>query len=350
MALELKEALRSRILALGFDLCGFAAIGERGRSEEEFQRWLADGFHASMRYMERTAELRVNPQRLLPGARSVIVVAGSYWHDQFDSLLTIPFSNRQFRIARYAYFRDYHKVFRKALAQVVQVINQIAGNRVACRIFVDSAPVLERAWAWRAGLGFIGKHTGLISPVFGNWLLLGGVLTTLELEPDKPMNNLCGRCQRCLDACPTGALVSPFRLDSRRCISYWTIEQRGSIPVEMRLQTAGWLFGCDLCMEVCPWSRHRKAGQLLKPTLRSDLFYLSLSDWLSLSGERLRAWIMGTPLMRAGWAGLVRNACCVAAQLKVQSLAPLLAKLACSSDPVVAEHACWALQQVECCG
>jgi epoxyqueuosine reductase len=296
------EKVKQIALEEGFDLAGVARLTPSSTAGA-FRRWLADGRQAGMSYLERHVEIRDDPRQLLDGARSILCVAMRYFPAgaEPDPASIWP------RVARYARGEDYHRFLRAALKRVAARIEESfpgAGTR-AC---VDTAPLLEREWAARAGLGAIGKNTNLLHPEGGSWFLLGEILLTLDLAPDEPVADLCGECTRCLDACPTGALTAPFELDSRRCISFWTIEHRGEIPEPMRGELAGWLFGCDICQEVCPWNREAadssQAGFATPPERRG----LDLARLLESPEEELRAMLRTTPLLRPGLEGLRRNA------------------------------------------
>lgn len=349
----MKAAIRQRALELGFDECRFttAAAPEHAL---DFQQWLRAGYHGAMAYLERNAEKRLLPQRVLPGARSVICVAASYGtcadslsqpSDRHDppgsSIAPCGF------IARYARFRDYHVVLGERLAQLAAFVNQVGGPDTRSRWYVDTGPVLEREFAQRAGLGFIGKHTNLISRRFGNWILLGEILTTLELQPDVPEKNHCGRCARCIEACPTRAIVAPFQLDARRCISYLTIELKGPIPVELRRAIGNRIFGCDDCLAVCPWNRFAREGRLMQAHARPELAAPDLLELLELDEAAFRARFADTPLARVKRRGLRRNVCVALGNVGDTAALPALQRVAEDPDPLIAEHARWAIGQIE---
>lgn len=338
----MKAAIRQRALELGFDECRFATA-VAPQSAELFQRWLRAGHHGAMAYLERNAEKRLDPQRVLPDARSVICLAASYATDDPKSELRTP--NSGF-IARYARFRDYHDVLGERLAALAAFVNQFGGPDTRSRWYVDTGPVLEREFAQRAGLGFIGKHTNLISRRFGNWILLAEILTTLELEPDAPEQNHCGRCVRCIAACPTGAILAPFQLDARRCISYLTIELKGPIPVELRPAIGNRIFGCDDCLAVCPWNRFAREGRLMHAHARPELAAPALLALLELDEAGFKARFADTPLARVKRRGLRRNVCVALGNVGDAAALPALQRVAAESDPLVAEHARWAIGQI----
>ncbi|MGC8804000.1 MAG: tRNA epoxyqueuosine(34) reductase QueG, partial [Bacteroidales bacterium] len=225
------------------------ARAERLEEDEyRLQQWLSKGYHAGMQWMANHVDKRINPQLLFEGTRSIVVVLKNYAPAHY------PFANRKYKIARYALGVDYHRVIKKQLQRLLYEIQQTFGNHIRGRCFVDSAPVMERTWAQRAGLGWIGKNSLLLNRRLGSYFFIGEIFLDIELAYDKPINNLCGTCTYCIDACPTGAIVAPMVIDASRCISYQTIENKNDIdePVKGKLQ--GWIFGCDICQEVCPWN------------------------------------------------------------------------------------------------
>jgi len=302
------DSRRIRDLALeaGFDRAGIVRLGPASTAVA-FDRWLEDGRHAGMSYLERHRELRADPCLLLEGARSMLCVALSYASPESGGAGSATARELWPRVARYARGEDYHRFVRRRLRRLAKAIErEFPGTRT--RACVDTAPLLEREWAARAGLGAVGKNTNLLHPEGGSWFLLGEVLLTLDLASDLPLGDLCGECTRCLDACPTGALTAPFELDSGRCISYWTIEHRGEIPEPVRGELAGWVFGCDICQEVCPWNREVPAAR--HPELRTpaEREGLDLPGLLAAPEETLRQLLRDTPLLRPGVEGLRRNA------------------------------------------
>lgn len=298
---QVKELLASYAKTkLGFDLFGVASADPLEGSRH-LAAWIALGFQGEMAYMARTAHLRGNPRALLPQAQSVICVACAY-HEPEDP----PVIADHVRVARYARRRDYHKVMRKRLVQLGRYLNELV-PQATWRVAVDSAPLLEKELAHRAGLGWIGKNTCLINQQLGSELLLGELLTTLSLPPDRPEPDHCGRCTACLAACPTQAFLGPYKLDARRCISYLTIEHKSAFADEESANLASYLFGCDLCQSCCPWNRHAKPRvSSLLPT-RSDLANFSLSDLRLMSPEDWAARTQGTPLRRLTFSRLQRN-------------------------------------------
>jgi epoxyqueuosine reductase len=325
----------------GFDRAGIAALApsEHGAALSE---WLDRGDQAGMEYMRRRLEARLEPARILPGARSAVCVALQYHPlDGADE----PDGDLWPRVARYARGRDYHDLMIERLRLLAARIEE-AYPGTAWRPYVDTGPVLERELAARAGLGAVGKNTNLLHPEAGSWFLLGELFLTLELTPDAPQADLCGSCTRCLEACPTGALPAPYRLDSRRCISYWTIEHRGDLPLEVREMVGDWVFGCDVCQEVCPLNEAPPPtahDDLRLPSARAEL---DLAALLTISREEYVERFRGSPMKRAKRHGLQRNAAVAMGNLgSTAYLGPLTRALA-ASEPVVRRHAAWALGRI----
>ena len=338
----MKESLRQRALELGFDDCRITTAAAP-ESASRFTQWLAEQQHGEMAYLERTAPKRGDPQQVLPGARSIITLAASYHNANCQS----PIVNRTSGlIARYARYRDYHDVLGERLKQLAGFVNQLGGEGTCSLWYVDTGPLLERDLAQRAGLGFIGKHTNLISRQLGNWIFLSEIITTLALEPDAPEKNRCGSCTRCITACPTAAITGPFQLDARRCISYLTIELKGSIPVELRPAIGKRIFGCDDCLQACPWNRFAREGQMMKAQARPDLAQPDLVELLSLDEAVFKQRFAGTPMLRAKRRGLLRNVCVALGNIGDQRAMPVLQKATSDPEPLIAEHAAWATEQI----
>ena len=341
-----QEAMRGRLLALGFDDVRFARLDAfRG----DFLRdWLASGMHADMQWMERTADKRLDPQQVLPGARSVVLLGVNYWPGVRADGANQPVW------ARYSLYSDYHDTLKPALVAAGKEIAAAYGlGGTDYRYYVDTGPVVERGWAARAGLGFVGKNGMLISRRFGNWLFLAAVLVTVELEPDppvrapvadaEPVGLLCGKCTRCGTACPTEAIISPGVVDARRCISYQTIENKGTIPRELRAKIGAHIYGCDMCLEVCPWNRFAQESRRVLLIARDEVTQLTLKDLLGLTPEDFAAVFKGTAIKRVKLAGLLRNACIVAANTGAMDCLDLLVRLAGHQSSLVREHAIWAV-------
>ena len=340
----LKQAIRERAHELGFDLCRFTSAAPPDHAPQ-YEQWLAQGRHGEMSYLARNAPKRSDPQLVLAGMRTVVCLAASYYAGPEAALAAG--AGPTGIVARYAQHADYHDVLAERLKSLTESITQICGAGIRSLWYVDTGPILERDFAQRAGIGFVGKHTNLISRQLGNWLLLAEILTTAEIEPDAPETNRCGSCSRCLSACPTMAITAPFQLDARLCISYLTIELKGPIPIELRPLIGNRIFGCDDCLAVCPWNRFAREGELMKHQRRTDLGVLDLAELLRLDEAAFKLRFGGTPIARAKRRGLLRNVCTALGNLAdKRALAPLAG--ACSDvEPLVAEHAHWAIQQIE---
>ncbi|MBM3823029.1 MAG: tRNA epoxyqueuosine(34) reductase QueG [Verrucomicrobia bacterium] len=342
----MKDAVRRKAIELGFSECRFAAA-EVPRSGGAFSRWLEAGRHGEMAYLQRNAEKRLDPQRVLPGVRTFIVLAIAYTFRDAEQPPAQAVSEPRGQVARYAWHADYHEVLRQPLDDLARFIERQGGGETQCLAYVDTGPILERDAAQSAGIGFIGKHTNLIGRRLGNWFLLAEILTTALFEPDPPETNRCGSCTRCLAACPTGALVAPFEMDARRCISYLTIELKGSIPESLRRPIGGRVFGCDDCLEVCPWNRFAKEAGMMNAAARPDLRSVPLHEWLQLDDAGFKRRFAGTPMWRTKRRGLLRNVCVALGNVgNADSLAPL-AKAVQDPEPLVQEHARWAIAEIE---
>jgi epoxyqueuosine reductase len=354
----MKAVLRQRAVALGFDDCRITTAAPPA-SAEKFSGWLAQKNHGEMAWLERNADKRVDPQKVLPGAKSIICLAASYvtsdaWRVTSDREQPPqprhPASVTRHatgQIARYARYADYHDVLAKKLKPLTDFVNQLGGADTRSLWYVDTGPILERDFAQRAGLGFVGKHTNLISRRLGNWIFLAEILTTLELEPDAPEKNHCGSCTRCLAACPTQAITAPFQLDARKCISYLTIELKGSIPEEFRRAIGNRIYGCDDCLAACPWNKFAREGNLMKPHAREYLAQPDLLELLRLDDAAFKARFAGTPMLRTKRRGILRNVCVALGNLGDAAALPTLEKAAHDHEPLIAEHARWAIGQIK---
>jgi len=338
----MKDAIRQRAQELGFDDCRFTTAAPPA-SAEKFQAWLAQKQNGEMLWLERNAEKRVEPQQVLAGAKSVIALAASYEISNLKFQIPNPQSGV---VARYARYADYHDILGERLKTLTQFVNELGGAETRSLWHVDTGPVLERDLAQRAGIGFVGKHTNLISRQLGNWIFLAEILTTLELEPDAPEKNHCGNCTRCLTACPTNAITAPFQLDARKCISYLTIELKGSIPVELRPAIGNRIYGCDDCLAACPWNRFAREGNLMKPHARQDLAAPDLIELLQLDDAGFKARFAGTPMLRTKRRGVLRNVCVALGNVGDETALPFLEKAARDKEPLIAEHAHWAMGQI----
>ena len=351
-AVERAAIVKERARALGFDAVGIARAEVLERDHARYRAFVERGLHGEMDWLARDggdARKRVDTEHILPGARSVVCVASAYQRAAADEATDPPFAQA---IARYARGRDYHNGLRKRLRKLATFVRALEDGARA-RPLSDDAPILERAWAARAGLGFVGKNGMVIVPGRGSFVLLGEVVTSIELEPDAPMAERCGTCTRCLDACPTGALVEPFVLDARRCVSYLTIELRGAMPVHLRDGVGDHLFGCDDCQTICPFTRgssperHATSPRYL-PLARWAT--TSLVDLLALEAgsDAWRALAEGTPLHRATAEGLARNAAVVLGNRRDRSALAALARAAeTNASEVVRDAARWAIARIQ---
>lgn len=340
---QLTIKLKQRAKQLGFDAVGVTRIAPLSDDERRYLQWIEEGMAADMSYMQRNPTLRARPQQLAPAARSIISLAVNYYSGEFDEL-----KPGEGRIARYAWGLDYHHVIPPKLWALVAHIEELIGRTVTARCFTDAVPLLERAVACRAGLGRIGYNSCLITDQFGSWVFLAEILLDVELAPDAPDTRLCMEALDCIAQCPTGAIPRQYVVDARRCISYQTIENRGVIPREIRPLLGDWLFGCDVCQDVCPhnrrlpetsWREFRPESGVGK-TIRLDEVLRIQSD--EVFAQRFRH----TALRRAKRRGLVRNAAIVAANTHYEPAIPLLRHLAqCDPDPIIRGHAVWALGQ-----
>ena len=347
----MKQAIRRRALELGFDDCRFTTA-QPPESAARFQQWLARGEHGEMEYLARNAHKRIDPQQVLPGASSIISLAISYEQAHGERVVgsqatKAPDSRLAGLIARYACYTDYHQVLAEPLRQLTEFVNQLGGAATRSLWYVDTGPVLERDLAQRAGLGFIGKHTNLISRRLGNWAFLSEILTTLELAPDLPEKNHCGSCARCIAACPTAAITAPFQLDARRCISYLTIELKGPIPTELRPAIGNRIYGCDDCLAACPWNRFARQGQMMQAHARPDLAAPDLLGLLALDEPSFKQHFVATPMLRTRRRGLLRNVCVALGNVGDETALPALQKAASDPESLIAEHARWAMEQVQ---
>lgn len=374
------ELLRTRLLGLGFDVVRFA------RAEPAFgpglRAWLDAGYQADMAWIERGAEKRGDPGLVLPGARTLVMLGVNYGAGSADrsadrdavaespdgrsqaSDASRPASGSSYPVwARYSLYSDYHDTTRAGLERAGLVLEEIGGIGPGDhRFYVDTGPVLERGWAAKAGVGFTGKNAMLISREFGNWLFLACIVTRLEIPADEPLpgrpaegthaGKLCGKCTRCLDACPTQAFAAPGVVDARRCVSYQTIENRGVIPRELRAGIGRRIYGCDVCAEVCPWNRFAQASRSVLLHPRPEIARLTLAEVLALTPERFAEVFRKTAIKRAKLAGLLRNACIVAANTGARGCVTRIAELAdaqgspvagAPAAPMVRAHAVWAL-------
>ena len=344
---ELVAQIKNAAGELGFEIAGIASVEPLECDDIAYHKWCGEGYAAGMDYMTRRPELHAHPRKLVPYAQSLITLAVDY------ATAAPPFEHEHSfgRVARYAWGLDYHDVVKPRLQALAGRIDEIAGREIHARCFVDAVPLLERAVAVRAGLGFFGKNTNLLQPRNGSWFFLSEILLDLELPADnREIKVSCGSCRRCVDACPTDAFPAPYVLDSRKCISYLTIENKGEIPRELRAAVGDWVFGCDVCQEVCPFNRfssdtrwpefHPEAGVGPK---------LDLIEVLSIANDdEFRARFRGTPLTRPKRRGLLRNAAVVAANVCATAAVPsLIERIENDTEPLIRSHCLWALSQLD---
>ena len=339
---KLRENLEEKAREFGFCAFGIARADAAPKSGERLRQWLAEGAHGDMIWMEETVDRRASPAGLWPEVRSVISLGMSY-APAIDPL-ALAAAPDVGRISVYAQGADYHDVVKKALKALARWL--VAEADCSLKVFVDTAPVMEKPLAEAAGLGWQGKHSNLVSRSDGSWLFLGAIYTTLELAPEAatPHKVHCGSCRACLDACPTNAFPEPFRLDARRCISYLTIEHKGPIPLEFREAIGNRVYGCDDCLAVCPWNRFADSARRNRAFIpRAELAAPALADLLALDDAGFRQVFSGSPIKRIGRNRMVRNAAIAAGNSGRGELVPVLERLTEDEDPVVAEAARWAL-------
>ena len=340
---SLKTRIFDKAQELGFSAWGIARADAVPEAGERLKEWIAAGNHGEMGWMEERAVQRASPQGLWPDAKSVIALAMSY-APQHDPMTLADVRDRG-RISVYAQGADYHKVVKKALKAMGRWLADEAGCEL--KVFVDTAPVMEKPLSAAAGVGWQGKHTNLLNREHGSWLFLGVIYTTLDLEPDEPAEFHCGSCTRCIDACPTGAITGPGRLDARRCISYLTIEHAGPIPHEFRAALGNRIYGCDDCLAVCPWNRFASAAQSNKAFQpRPELVAPSLADLLALDDAGFRELFSGSPIKRIGVNRMIRNCLIAAGNSNDPSLRSAVERHLASEDPVVADAARWAIERL----
>lgn len=339
-ATELKARLVSCARDIGFDSCRVAAC-HLPEHAKDFREWLREGAHGEMNYMQRGEEKRCDPEKVLPGAQSIVVFALNYF--QRKEARRAAATGREGRIARYAWGDDYHELIAAKLDKIDQFLRSFGGRQ---KCYVDTGPVLERDYAAEAGVGWHGKSTMLIDKQLGTWFFLAEILTTLELPPDKPVPNRCGTCNRCITACPTGAITAAHRLDARRCISYLTIELKTAIPVELRPFIGDRIFGCDDCLDACPWNRFARESRESAFRARPSTTGMSLREYLYLTDAEFRALFKKSPIKRIKRRGFLRNVCVALGNVGDPSDLPALQRAATDPEPLIAEHARWAIQQI----
>ncbi len=347
--MQLKAQLISFARQIGFDSCRIAAC-DMPTHASEFREWLRQGAHGEMNYMQRGEEKRCDPQKVLSGAKSIVVLALNYFQGEGNRRSPASAKLRRGRqtaatgtIARYAWGDDYHDVIEAKLDKIDQFLRGFGGLQ---KCYVDTGPILERDHAAQAGIGWHGKNTMLIDERLGTWFFLAEILTTLELLADQPVEDRCGTCERCIKACPTGAITAPHRLDARRCISYLTIELKGSIPLELRPLIGDRIFGCDDCLDVCPWNRFAQVSHETAFSARESTTGMSLREYLRLSDAEFRQLFKNSPIKRIKHRGFLRNVCVALGNAGDVSDLPALKRAAADPEPLIAEHAAWAIKQI----
>ncbi|MDX2109849.1 MAG: tRNA epoxyqueuosine(34) reductase QueG [Verrucomicrobiota bacterium] len=328
---ELRAAIAAEASRIGFTAFGVAPI-ESSLRREYYLQWLADGKHGEMEWMANSLERRFDATRILPEARSMIVLGQNYYQPELE---------RRGRIAKYALGGDYHDLIYKRLKLLCTFLRDRGGTN---KPYVDTGPVLEKHWATEAGIGWQGKHTNLIHPEQGNWLFLAVILTSIELPADSPLRDRCGSCHRCIDICPTKAITGPYQLDARRCISYLTIEHKGPIPEGFRRAIGNHLYGCDDCLDVCPWNRWAQTTRETKLAARPLPDLCEMLDWDDVT---FREHFAGTPIKRIGLSRWLRNVCIVLGNTGTLADCPALERACVHTDSLIAEHASWAKDEIE---
>lgn len=282
----------------GFDYCGISRADFLEEEAPKLESWLKKGFHGEMSYMENHFDKRLDPRLLVPGAKSVVSLLLNYYPEKE--------LNGDLKISKYAYGRDYHKVLRKKIKALLEGLKTEIGD-IQGRAFTDSAPVMDKAWAEKSGLGWRGKHSNLITKKSGSFFFVAELIIDLDLIPDGPIKDYCGTCTRCIDACPTDAIIEPYKIDGSKCISYYTIELKEAIPEEAKDKFDNWIFGCDACQDVCPWNRFSTPHNTIDFNPKDDLLVLSKNDFQEITEDTFEKVFNGTPIRRTGYQGLIRN-------------------------------------------
>ena len=340
--LDLKKQITEYAVQCGFDLVRITRAGEFAQDRDVALTRIKSGQMDGLPwYTESRVRRGADPQTLLPGARSIICLGLSYLDDETQTA-------SGGKVARYASVKDYHRAMKRRMKALVRGLEERLESSIKAKWYVDDGPMLDRAAAARSGLGWFGKSTNIITPSHGSWVLLGQVITDLDLEPDPALQKACGACVRCIDDCPTGAIVAPFIVDNARCISYQTIENRGVIPLDMRPLIGDWVFGCDICQDVCPVNR--KAEKPLQPIQKAEAVgpsgKLDLAELLALSEGEFRARFQGTSIMRAKRVDMQKNACVALGNNRDTAGVPALVSALKNAEPLVRGHAAWALGQM----
>ncbi len=336
---DLNSKVKALAAELGFDDCRIAHA-KRATHADEFEAWIENGSHGDMQWLERNPNRRCDPREVLPGCKAVICLAVNYYTGDE------PFPEdhlKNYRIAKYAWNDDYHDLIEKRLADFNAALVALGGTQ---RYYVDTGPILERDFATDSGLGWNGKSTVQIHRQLGTWFFLADILTTLDLVADPEFGDHCGKCTRCMDACPTQAIIAPHKLDARRCISYLTIENKGTIPEEFRRAIGDRIYGCDQCLDVCPWNRFAKESREISFQARPEIFAHSLRDFLGMDDEAFRQVFAKSPIKRIKRPRFLRNVCVALGNTGTDADLPALENVAKDSDPLIAEHAEWAIREI----
>jgi epoxyqueuosine reductase len=293
------QLIKAEATRLGFDYCGISKAEFLEEEAPRLEQWLLQNMHGKMKYMENYFDKRLDPRKLVDGAKSVISLLFNYYPTQ-----SLPDSSM--KISKYAYGKDYHFVLKDKMKELMDFISESIGE-VHGRAFVDSAPVLDKAWAKRSGLGWIGKNSNLITTQQGSFLFVAELILDLKLEPDSPIEDYCGTCTRCIDACPTDAIVKPYVVDGSKCISYFTIELKEEIPDDAKGKFEGWTFGCDICQDVCPWNRFSKPHREKQFEPHQELIQMTERDWIEITEDVFKKIFSHSAVKRTGYKGLKRN-------------------------------------------
>ena len=294
------SSIKDEALRLGFDFCGVSKADFLEEEAPLLEKWLLQNRHGKMAYMQNHFDKRLDPRQLVSGAKSVISLLYNYYTDEKQEDPSAP------KISKYAYGRDYHFVVKEKLRELVNFISENIGE-INGRIFVDSAPVLERTWAKKSGLGWVGKNTNLINKQSGSFFFIAEIISDLELDADGPVEDFCGTCTRCIDACPTEAIIQPYVVDGSKCISYFTIELKEEIPQAYKGKMDDWVFGCDVCQDVCPWNRFSKNHREKEFNPKEELMKMKKEEWYEITSEVFKNLFHDSPVMRTGYNGLKRN-------------------------------------------
>ncbi len=336
---QLTQDIKKKGHEIGFDLVGICKAEEL-EDYNYYQRWIEKGFHGEMGYLPRRSQHRESPKTLMESTKTVISCALNYYHPTEEG------DFKQGKISNYAGNLDYHKVIGLMLKELSDHIREKSKD-VMVKTYCDTGPILERAYGQQAGLGWIGKNTCLINQKIGSWVFLGEILCSLPLISDSPAKNYCGTCRLCIDICPTDAIVAPYQLDSRKCISYLTIELRDKIPIDLRKGMGSHLFGCDLCQSVCPWNRNPPESPMDAFYPRREIKNKSLEDWLDLEEEDFRLIFKQNPVKRTKWVGFMRNVIVATGNSGEHKLIPKLEGLYGLNNTLLSEHIYWAINELE---